>query len=68
MNKEQIFKAITKVCEQVEKIIKDENGIIDCGIPIACNEIDKYSIASVSETSEGGIAISIHFHAAESNT
>lgn len=70
MKKNQIINAVQQLCTTIEtEIIGQEGACVDCGAILTGDNIDDYSIESVSYSiDKEQIAISIRFHAIESNT
>lgn len=68
MDKYQLINTVTELCNELDELISKKEGFVDNPLPIAWNDIDKYSIESVSLTSDCcNVAISINFHLIASN-
>ena len=68
MNKEQIIKATTDICEVVEKIVGNKEMTVDVGCILTGDNIDDYKIESINKSRDNKISICIKFHAIVSNT
>lgn len=68
MNKNQIFTAVTELCNELDELIRKKDGFVDNAMPVAWNDIDIYSIESVGLTGDyKQIAIIVNFHLVASN-
>lgn len=70
MKRYQIINAVQELCNKIEtEIIGQESICVDCGAILTGDNIDDYSIESVSHiVDKEQIAISVRFHAIASNT
>lgn len=68
MDKKQIIKAITEVCNIVENIIGDVDKTVNVGCILTGDNIDLYRIERIDKSCDNKIAVCVRFHTICSNT